>query len=103
MRTQESLINNIRTSAGDVTALASDEYVGITNTDQIRTVTLPAAASVGAGRVITIKDQSGAAGTNKITVDGNASETIDGATTKDITTNYGSLRLFCNGTAWFSI
>ncbi len=38
---------------------------------------------------------------NTVTVDGNASETIDGATTAVLTTQWESITIHCNGTAWF--
>ena len=74
----------------------------MTSTAAARTINLPAAATAGAGKVYIIKDESGAAGTNNITADANASETIDGATTKVINSNYGVLRLICDGTNWFT-
>lgn len=61
------------------------------------TVTLPAAAS-NSGRVYTIKNIN----TGTVTVDGNASETIDGATTYDLTL-YQAIKILCNGTNWFII
>lgn len=48
------------------------------------TVNLPAA--IGNGRLVTIKKIDSSA--NTVTVDGNASETLDGATTKVLTTQY---------------
>lgn len=85
----------------DYTATVLDFLIAYTTLAAGRTLTLPAAASC-AGRVFIVKDESGNAGTNNITVDGNASETIDGATTKAISANYGVLRLYCTGTAWFT-
>jgi hypothetical protein len=54
------------------------------------TVTLP--ASPNNGRVFTIKDVSGAALTNNITIAGNGNN-IDGSSSASINTNYGSLKL----------
>lgn len=64
------------------------------------TVTLPAASKF-IGRVYHIKkiDSSG----NAVTVDGNASETIDGDTTKVITTQYDSMMIVSNGSNWHII
>jgi len=64
------------------------------------TVTLPSAAGVN-GRILTIKDKSGTAATNTITVSG--ANTIDGAASKIINTAYGVLRLVSDGSNWFSI
>ena len=59
--------------------------------------TLPPAANVP-GRQIAIKkiDASG----NAATLDGNASEEIDGATTKSTTTQYATIIIISNGTGW---
>ncbi len=67
-----------------------------------QTVNLPAVAT-SSGRVLVIKDAGGLAGTNNITLDGNASETIDGATTFVMNTNYGSTTVYCDGSAWYVI
>lgn len=85
------------------TALVTDYIIGVTSTAAARTITLPTAAAAGKGRIFIIKDESGAAGTNNITIDGNGAETIDGAATKVISTNYGVVRIYSNGTAWFTI
>ena len=89
-------------SATDYTAKVSDFIIAITNTGAARTVNLPPVASAGVGTVYIVKDESGGAGTNNITIDGDGSETIDGATTKVINTNYGAVRLYCTGSAWFT-
>ena len=89
-------------SAGDYTVKVSDCIIGITSTAAARTVNLPLAADAGDGMIVYVKDESGGAGTNNITIDGNGSETIDGALTKVINTNYGAVRLYCTGTTWFT-
>jgi len=62
------------------------------------TVTLYA-ASGNSGKAITVKN----IGTGTITLDGNASETIDGAVTVTIPVQYGSLTLVCDGSNWHII
>lgn len=62
------------------------------------TITLPAASS-NAGRIYNIK-KIDAAGTT-VTIDPNASETIDGAGTATITTQYQSITIQCDGSNWF--
>ena len=57
------------------------------------TVTLPASAGADAGKEIRIKNM----GTGTITVDGNASETIDGQTTIDLDVQYSSITLIATG------
>lgn len=92
---------NRTATAISYTALTTDFIVGVTSTAAARTITLPAAATAVVGCIYVIKDESGAAATNNITVDGNGSETIDGATTYVINTNYGAVCLYTDGTAWY--
>lgn len=61
------------------------------------TLTLPAAATYGTGRIMRIK-RAGATGT--ITIDGNASETIDGATTFALDIALMSVTIYCDGSNW---
>lgn len=75
----------------------SSDCVILVNRSGAVNVTLPAQVS---GRSVTIKDKSGAAASNNITVTP-ASGTIDGSSTKLINTNYGSLTLVSDGTNWF--
>jgi len=84
------------------TLLITDYLVAVTSTAAARTITLPTAASAS-GLVFVIVDESGGAATNNITIDGNASETINGATTMVISTNYGTVTIYSNGSAWFAI
>lgn len=95
------------TKTVDYTILSTDigktiELTGGTS----RTFTTPAAATVGAGWYCTVKNSGDdtAAGTDpvKLTIDGNASETIDGVTT---VTEYmgGALRIVTDGSNWFTI
>lgn len=79
----------------------SEVIIGVTDTSAARTITLATSATED-GKLIIIKDESGAAGTNNITIQGEGGETIDGAATKTINTNYGVLRVFSNGTNWFT-
>lgn len=62
------------------------------------TITLPLALRAN-GIVLTIKNLS----TGTITIDGYDSETIDGATTKALSTQWSTARIICNGTSWFVI
>ncbi len=78
-----------------------DTIIGVTSTSSAYTVTLSAADAV-AGRVIIIKDESGAAGTNHITVNTAGGKTIDGAASITISVNYGVLRVYSDGTNWFT-
>jgi hypothetical protein len=75
----------------------TDCIVAYTALSATRAVTLPAASTV-TNQIFIIKDETGNAGTDNITLVG----TIDGATNKSISTGYGAIRLYSNGTAYFS-
>jgi len=81
---------------------SGNTIVSVTNTAAARTITLATADTV-AGRIVIVKDTSGGAGTNNITVATEGSETIDGAATIAITANYGVARLYSDGSNWFTL
>lgn len=60
------------------------------------TATLPAAAT-SAGLTLRFKKTDNV---NNVVLDGNASETIDGATTKTLSTQYQSCTIYCDGSNW---
>ena len=95
----------ILSGAANVTAVLADYIIGIDDTAAPRTVTLPTATTTGAnansGKVYVIKDQSGGAGTNNITI-APATGTIDGSANIVIDQNYGEAVVYSDGTAWFS-
>lgn len=86
-------------TATDYTVLVTDYYVTVSSTAAARTLTLPSASSVGDGAKFIVKDTSGGAGTNSITITRAGSDTIDGANTAVINSNYGSLTLISDGSA----
>jgi len=88
-------------TATDTTS-TSNLIIGVTNTATARTITLQTADCV-ARRIIIVKDQSGGAGINNITIATQGAETIDGAATAVIAANYGQVTLYSNGTNWFII
>lgn len=89
--------------ASAVSVSTVDEVIiGITDTSAARTVTIQTADITAGTRLFIIKDESGAAGTNNITIATQGSETIDGASTITISANYGVARLYSNGSNLFS-
>lgn len=72
----------------------------VNNTAATATITLPAVAS-STDRVYHIKKISGP--TYAVTIDGNASETIDGATTFELDIQYEAVTLVCDGTSWYIV
>lgn len=82
-------------------AKAGDRVIGV-NRAGVVTITLPT-AELKAGRFFLIKDESGAAGSNTITVATEGSETIDGSATDTIVTNFGAKSYYSDGTNWFQV
>lgn len=76
---------------GDYTVTADDYFMAVLNTDAPRTITLPLAANIANGRTFIIKDESGGAGTNNITIQATNPDTIDGLAGKLINGNRGSI------------
>lgn len=89
-------ITDITDSDSPYTVLVTDDVIRGDDTSGAITVNLPAVAS-SLGRKLRFKKLSAS---NSITVDGNASETIDGATTQALSSQYDSLTIICNGTSW---
>jgi len=84
------------TKTGAYTATNADYVIDCTS--GTFTVTLPA-SSGRTGRILIIKNS----GAGTITVDGNASETIDGATTVTLAVQYGTIQIMSDGTNWKTI
>ena len=93
---------NITTTATDYYANGSESIIAVTDTGSPRTVHLPDAANVSKV-VMRIKDQSGGAAVNNITIKpADGAQTIDGAASVAISSNYGVKIVYSNGTAWFT-
>ncbi len=88
-----------KTANYTVTESDRDKLILVDATSGAVTISLLAAATAGSGFRVAIKkvDSSG----NAVTVDGNGSETIDGATTSTLSTQYDTDNLICNGSNWF--
>jgi hypothetical protein len=84
--------------AGPYTVAATDRYV-LVNFAGAMIVNLPAAPVIG--RLVTVKDISGLAATNVITVKGTQNiDGITGSTGVVVNTAYGSVDVVYNGTTW---
>lgn len=85
----------------------TDQNIYVTSTASARTITLPYCSAnptnVTDEIVYTIKDQSGGAATNNITLQPVVSQTIDGSATKIISTNYGAVEVQCDASdnGWY--
>lgn len=88
----------LASSSSDSVVLANRASTRIYGSSGAVTCSLLSASSAGAGFFINLSNQ----GTGVVTVDPNSTETIDGASTKDI--NPGeSATLVCDGTKWVTI
>ena len=65
------------------------------------TFTLPTCAD-NTGRCLTFI-VGGDPGSNNVVIDGEGSETINGATTKTNSTQYNCITILCDGTEWFIV
>lgn len=90
---------NVTETAISASVNNQEIIIGVTDTSSARTITLPSTGNFD-GQMYIIKDQSGAAATNNISVTVNGGiKTIDGATTQKITSNYGSMTVYWDNTA----
>lgn len=90
-----------RAVSADTNTAANDVIIATTSTSAARTHTIRTADTVGR-RIYIFTDEGGNAGTNNITIATEGTQKINGADTYVINTNYGSVRLYCNGTNWFT-
>lgn len=85
--------------SGNVTISPADTFVYmIVDTSASRIITLPLASSVTFGRIYIVKDATGQADTNSISVDGSGSDTIDGNASYVMDEKFGSRIFISNGT-----
>lgn len=86
----------------DYTAKADDNIIIYTSLSASRTVTLPSAIGLK-GKILVIKDMAGSADVNNIVIDPYNTETIEGASSKSISTVYGKITLLSLGTSDWAI
>jgi hypothetical protein len=80
------------------TAIATDYYISV-DSSAARTINLPNAPAGNANRVFIIKDRTGNAATNNISITTpGGTVTFDGLTTYKIVSNFGALQFIFNGT-----
>lgn len=97
-------------STFEVTSVAADTVIGpsdtfvylAVDTSATRQITLPLASGVSTGRIYVVKDISGTAEANNITVVTQGSDTLDGESSQVLNSNYGSWLILGNGTdEWY--
>ncbi len=86
-------------TSGTSYAVSSTDYFLSVSSDIARTITL--AATTTTGRVVVVKDRTGNAQSNNITVQATSGTvTIDGGPTYKINVNYASIQLLFDGTVY---
>ena len=87
-----------RTETGDYTADASTDWIILFKPSSVDlTCNLPAVAS---SNEVTFWIKHANSDTNKVTIDPDGGELINGATTFDVNT-WESATIYCDGTEWF--
>lgn len=89
-------------SGATYSAAASDYVIGVTSLALAPTIGLPRPRNAGVGKTYIIKDEAGGAATTTITVRSEGEETIDGASTSTLTTNYQAKSFYTDGANWFT-
>lgn len=69
----------------------------ITDTTAPRTITLPLANSVTAGRIYIIKDASGQSNTNPVTIQGDGADLVDSESSQQLCSNFGTITVVTDG------
>ena len=85
----------------DYTLDDNDYLVGIASTASPKTIVIPTTV-VADGKAYIIKDESGNASVNNITVLTQGTMKIDGADLLTINTNHGVSSIYCDGIDWFT-
>lgn len=85
----------------DYTVERDDAIVGVSDTSLPRTIYLTDVASAAQGKVVTVKDESGNASVNPITVVGTSGQLIDDHQNVVIDSDYGSVTFYTDGNQWF--
>jgi len=84
------------------TASVSSRILAVNASDAID-IRLPSAANYSAGQYFVIKDESGAAHTNNITILASGLQTIDGNSSITLESPYAAVNIYSNGTDKFFI
>lgn len=104
--TQGNLIKSYRTAV-NYNVDANNYYIGVTDTSAPRTINLSDGAGVALperDQVFIVKDESGGAATNNITVTTQGGTVlIDGQVSQVINSNYGCISVIYDGTNYFII
>lgn len=95
----------VTATSGDLSIGPSDGFVvvSVNTSTTANEITLPNASAVSTGRIYIVKDSSGDANVNAITITPNGTDTIDGAASVTVDSSYGSLMLIGDGSSNWQI
>lgn len=96
--TLRTLFNKLVSKTANYTAVTADRFIAVDATSGAVTILLTAVASLPVGFRLSVKKVD--SGGNTVTIDGAGSETIDGATTLVLATQYSTAVIVNTGTAW---
>ena len=88
-------------TATDYSVTGNETFVGVTNTGAVRTITLPSTMPLS-GYTVIIKDESGDANINAIVIDPNGNNIEGSPSDISISTSFGSVMLYSNGSQWMT-
>lgn len=94
-------VTALTSASSPYTVLSTDQVLIADPTSGSITINLPAVAS-SSGRIIEVLRPE-VASSNNVILDGNSSETINGATTYTLYRHSGPIILYCNGSAWYTV
>jgi hypothetical protein len=102
--TTEEYVHEILTLSSYVIPISNsrEEYYGASSSTTL-TITLPETSTLQNGKKIIIKDESGNASVNNVTINTWTASFMDGATSSVISSNYGGVSLIKSGNNWFII
>ena len=93
---------NVMTYSITVSSYGSD-YFGVGFTSSPVTINLPSISGIPDGKLVTIKDETGDASINPITINTDGSDTLDGVTQSQLAINYGSISVIKKSNGWWLI
>ena len=85
----------------DHTAKSGEQTIVFQNLTAPRTLTLSPANGYTEGQSFCVIDESGTAATNNIIIQPSGGETINGSVSLTIVNNYGTVKIYTDGTNWF--
>lgn len=93
---------NVMTYSATISSYGRD-YLGVGLTTSPVTINLPSISGIIDGKVVTIKDETGFASINPITINTDGSDTLDGLTQSQLAINYGSISVIKKSNGWWLI